>query len=180
MLNLNEEEVQKAIVEKVADDILNRDHDLGAMVRDEVKKRMDKIFADKAQAQIELAISEAVQGSFDREYQRVTAWGEADGPKTTIRAELLKTVDGYWAARVNARNGTLSTSSYDSVSRAEYVMTQVCAKEFTETMRESALQVTGALKDGFRGQMAKHMDELLDSLFKIKSLQDQGKVQKPY
>lgn len=180
MLNLNEEDVQKAIVEKVADDILNRDHDLGSMVRAEVKARLDKIFADKAQAQIESAINEAIQGGFDREYQRITAWGEAEGSKTTIRAELLKTVNGYWAARVSARTGATSDSSYDSVSRAEYVMTQVCAKDFTEKMKESALSVAGALKDGFRGQMAKHMDELLDSLYRVKSLQDQGKVEKPY
>ena len=180
MLNLNEDDVKAAIVEKVADEILSRDQDISALVAKEVKARLDKIFTDKAQAQIESAINEAIQGSFDREYQRVTAWGEPEGPKTTIRAELLKTVSGYWSARVNARNGEPSTSSYDSVTRAQYVMTQVCAKDFVEHMKQAATNVTGALKDGLRAQVAQHMDELLDSLFRVKSLQDQGKVEKLY
>lgn len=180
MLNLNEADVQKAIVEKVADDILNRDHDLGAMVRAEVKTRIDKIFVDRAQAQIEAVINETIKGSFEHEYQRMTQWGAPDGPKTTLRAELEKTVSGYWTAKVDPRNGSFSASGYNAVTRAEYLMTQVCAADFTKHMQEAAVSVTGALKDGFRGQMAKHMDELLDSLFRVKSLQDQGKVEKPY
>ncbi|WEF34897.1 hypothetical protein [Pseudoduganella chitinolytica] len=180
MLNLNEDDVKAAIVQKVADEILQRDDDISTLVAKEVKARLDKIFIDKAHAQVEAAITEAVQGSFDREYQRVTAWGEPDGPKTTIRAELLKTVNGYWSARVNARNGEPSSGSYDSVTRAQYVMTQVCAKDFIEHMKQAATNVTGALKDGLRVQLAQHMDELLNDLFRVKSLQDQGKVEKPY
>jgi len=40
--------------------------------------------------------------------------------------------------------------------------------------------VTGGLKDGLRNQLAKQIDGLLDELFRIKSLQDQGQVAKPY
>jgi hypothetical protein len=47
-------------------------------------------------------------------------------------------------------------------------------------MRQSAQNITGALKDGLRNQMAYQMDQLLEGLFRIKSLQDQGKVEKPY
>lgn len=180
MLNINEEDLKKAIVEKATDELLERDDDLYDMVGKEVRRRLDKIFADNAEKQILAAINEAIQGSFDREYQRVTTFGEAEGPKTTIRKELQKTVDAYWSLRVDKRNGQPSTSSYDTVTRAEFLMTQVCAKDFTETMKQAALSVTGALKDGFRVQIAHHMDELLDSLFRVKSLQDQGKVEKPY
>lgn len=67
-----------------------------------------------------------------------------------------------------------------TVTRAEYLMTQICAEDFTKSMKDSVLTVTGALKDGLRIQLAKQMDGLLDSLFHIKSLQDQGKVEKPY
>jgi len=180
MLNFNEQDMQKSIVEKVANEILEHNDDLTSMVRTEVRARLDKIFAERAKAQIEDAINEAIQGSFDREYQRVTHFGQAEGVPTTIRKELLKTVDAYWSMRVDKRSGKPTDSSYDSVTRAEYLMTQICAQDFSETMRQSALNVTGALKDGFRNQLAKHMDELLESLFRVKSLQDQGKVEKPY
>ena len=52
MLNINEEDLKKAIVEQVSNEILNKDDDLSSMVRVEIKARMDKIFADRAKAQI--------------------------------------------------------------------------------------------------------------------------------
>lgn len=180
MLNINEDDLKAAIVQKAADEILSEGHDLTEMIRKEVKSRLDKIFVDRAEAQIQAAIDESVKAAFEREYQRVTQWGEPNGPKTTIRNELEKTVSGYWTSRVDAKTGKPSTSDYSSVTRAEYLMTQICAQDFSEAMRESAINVTGALKDGLRNQLAKQMDFMLDGLFRIKSLQDQGKVEKPY
>lgn len=180
MLNINEEDLKAAIVQKAADEILSQDHDLTEMIRKELKVRIDKIFIDRAEAQIQSMINNAIKESFNHEYQRVTAWGEPDGPKTTIRKELEKTVSGYWAAQVNAKTGNPSTNGYDSVTRAEYLMTQICAEDFSATMKQNVQNVTGALKDGLRNQLAKQMDIMLDGLFSIKSLQDQGKVEKPY
>jgi len=180
MFDLNKEAIEQAIVTKVADEIINSGDDFSAMIRLEVNRRVDKIFHDRAQTQIEAAINDAIKGSFEHEYQKVTQWGDPAGPKTTLRAELEKTVSGYWTAKVNAKNGTPDGSSYNTVTRAEYLMTQVCAADFSETMRNSVLSVTGALKDGLRNQLAQQMDAMLEGLFRVKSLQDQGKVEKPY
>jgi hypothetical protein len=179
MLNINEDELKKVIVERAVEGLVEDEH-LSGLVAKEVKARIDKIFIDRAQAAIDAAIDQAVQNSFDREYQRITSWGEPDGPKTTIRAQLEKTVDGYWSARVEPKTGKVSTSSYGTVTRAEYLMTQVCAEDFSENMKQSVQNVTGALKDGLRNQLAAQMDNMLNELFRIKSLQDQGKVAKPY
>lgn len=180
MLNINEEDLKAAIVAKATDEILREDDDLTSLIAQEVKKRLDKIFIDRAEAQIATAIDAAVAGAFEREYQRVSSWGEAEGPKTSIRKELEKSVESYWAARVDTRSGKPTESSYSSVSRAEFLMTQICAQDFSETMKAHAINVTGALKDGMRNQLAMHMDNMLSSLFHVKSLQDQGKVEKPY
>ncbi len=180
MLNINEEDLKTAIVEKAADEILSRDDYLSDMIAKEIKTRIDVIFKDRAEAQIAAAIDDAVKNSFEREYRKVTSWGEPDGPPTTIRAQLEKTVNGYWNAKVNPKSGSPSDSSYNAVTRAEYLMTQVCAADFTEAMKSSVQSVTGALKDGLRVQLARQMDAMLDGLFHIKSLQDQGKVEKPY
>lgn len=59
-------------------------------------------------------------------------------------------------------------------------MTQICAKDFSDEMKGHAVNITGALKDGLRTQLAKHMDEMLNDLFRVKSLQDQGKAEKPW
>lgn len=180
MLSFNEEDLKAAVVQKAADEFIQGANDLDGLVAKEVKRRLDAIFIERAEKQIADAIDEAVRDGFNREYQRVTAWGDAEGPKTTIRAELEKTVSAYWSEKVDTRSGTASSSSYNSVTRAEYLMTQICAKDFTEGMKQSVNNVTGALKDGLRVQLAKQMDEMLSNLFHIKSLADQGKVEKPW
>jgi len=180
MLNINEEEIKKAIIEQAADQVVSQDSDLSHMVAREVESRVEKIFKERANAQIEAAIDAAIKESFNHEYQKVTQWGEPAGPKTTIRKELEKTVSGYWTAKVDAKTGKPSTSDYSSVTRAEFVMTQVCAEDFSKGVKEAVVSVTGALKDGLRKQIGSQMDTMLDSLFHVKSLQDQGKVTKPY
>jgi len=180
MLNINESDLKEAIAQKAVDEILSSDQDLSGMIAKEVKSRLDKIFIDRAEAQIQAAIDLAVQNAFDREYQRVTSWGEAEGPKTSIRTQLDKVINGYWSEQVDPKTGKPGTSYGDKVTRAEFLMTQMCAKDFSQQMRQDALNITGALKDGLRNQMAAVMDKTLSELFMVKSLQDQGKVEKPY
>ena len=180
MLNINEDDLKAAIVEKATDEILRRDDDLSCMVRQEVKKRVDAIFAERATAQIQEAIDSAVANSFEQEYRKVTVFGEPDGAPTTIRKELERTVSAYWSAKVEPRTGKPASSDYNAVTRAEYLMTQVCAADFSAGLKDSVINVTGALKDGLRNQLAAHMDNMLADLFRVKSLQDQGKVEKPY
>jgi hypothetical protein len=180
MLNINEEDLKKAIVERASDEILRDQDDLTSLIAKEVKSRLDNIFTQRAEAQIAAAIDAAILSGFEREYQRTNQWGEPNGPKTSIKAELGKIVEGFWNVRVDAKSGKPTESSYSSVSRAEFLMTQICAQDFSETMKQHALNVTGALKDGLRNQLATQMDGMLSGLFHVKSLQDQGKVEKPW
>lgn len=180
MLNIDEQDLKDAIVQKAADEILRQDDDLSEMIRQEVKKRLDAIFAERAEAQIQAEIDSAIQAGFEREYHRVTAWGEPDGPSTSIRKELEKLVSGFWNTKVDSKSGKPTDSSYSSVTRAQYMMTQICAEDFSDQMKQSAMNITGALKDGLRNQLAVHMDQMLENLFRVKSLQDQGKVEKPW
>lgn len=180
MLNINEAELKKSIVANVADQLLREDEDLSDMVAKEVKKRIDKIFDERVTAQIQKAIDETINGSFEREYRRVNQWGDQEGPSTTLRKELETTVTAYWNCKVNPGDGKPASSSYNTVTRAEWLMTKICAEDFTKQMQTSVNAVTGALKDGLRNQLAGQMDMMLNNLFHIKSLQDQGKVEKPY
>ncbi|MDD1981137.1 MULTISPECIES: hypothetical protein [Pseudomonas] len=179
MLNINEDALKTAIVAQVADQLLREDEDLSDLVAKEVKKRIDKIFDERVTAQIQKAIDETVNGSFEREYRRVNQWGEQEGPATTIRKELEQTVTAYWNTKVNPSDGKPS-SGYGAVTRSEWLMTKICAEDFTKQMQASVNAVTGALKDGLRNQLAREMDAMLNNLFHIKSLQDQGKAAKPY
>ncbi|KPM58078.1 hypothetical protein HB13667_28595 [Pseudomonas putida] len=180
MLNINEESLKTAIVAQVADQLLSEDTDLSSLVDKEIKKRIDKIFDERVTAQIQKAIDETINGSFEREYRRVNQWGDQEGTSTTLRKELEKTVTAYWNGKVNPGDGKPATSDYNSVTRAQWLMTKICAEDFSKEMQQHVTNVTGSLKDGLRKQMANQMDVLLNNLFKVRSLQDQGKVEKPY
>lgn len=180
MLNLDEAALKKAIIENAAGQLLNESDDLAGMVRQDVKARIDKIFVEKAATQIQESIDNAVKTGFDLEYQRVDSWGQPEGEKTTIRKQLEAAISGYWTATVNSKSGKPDNSYGEKTTRAEWLMTQICAEKFSEQMRQQAINVTAHLKDGLRGEMAKAMDGILNELFHVKSLQDQGKVAKPY
>ena len=180
MLNISEEDLKKAIVEKASDELLKYSDDLSSMVASEVKRRVDAIFADRAEVQIQAAIDAAINAGFDREYQRVNNFGQEVGEKTTIRDQLDKIVSGFWSQEVDHRTGKPSSSYGTKVTRAEYIMTTVCAENFSEALKQHTANIAGNLKDGLRNQLAAHMDKMLNDLFNVKSLQDQGKVEKPY
>jgi hypothetical protein len=176
-MNFDADEMKALIVDKVAEKYTD-DEELWGMVKKRLDAKVDALFAARADELISAAVNSAIQSGFDRTYQRVDQFGGRVGEPTTIRAELDRLVGRYWTEKVDS-NGKPS-DSYGKMTRAEYLMTQICAKDFSDQMRQAAISVTAALKDGFRAQMASHVDGLLDELFKVKSLQDQGKASKPW
>lgn len=178
MLNIDVEKLEKSVADQVADHLIETDH-IVEIIRNKVDVKINAIFAESAEAIISDRVKVAINEGFERAYTKVSEYGEKIGSPTTISKELNRIVGEYWSERVD-RNGKPTSSNHNTMTRAEYTMTTICAGDFSETMKQSALNVTGALKDGLRNQLAKQMDQLLDELFRVKSLQDQGKVEKPY
>ncbi len=179
ILNIDQAALVQSVAEHVADRLIDND-DIAQEVRKKIDNRINNLFAERVDKIVADAVDDAVRNGFEREYTRVDQWGEKVGETTTVKKQLDKMIGDYWSARVNAKSGTPTESTYNTVSRAEYVMMAVCAENFSETMRSHALNIAGHLKDGLRKQMAAHMDNILSDLFRVKSLMDQGKVEKPY
>ena len=166
--------------QKIADAAMYEDNSIMEMARKEITARIDKIFVERADAAVSAAIDNAVSDALDRKYRRIDQFGEPKGEATTIRAELAKLAEGYWSTRINAQSGKVSNDSYGTITRAEYVMIQACGDKFSAQMKQAGVSMAAALKDGLRVQMASKVDGLLDELFRVKSLQDQGKASKPW
>lgn len=180
MITLDEDKLHEAIIERAAEQIVCDMSGARDMVREAVNRRVNKIFAETAEAEIQARIKASFEDALHREYFRTDSFGQRQGEGTTLAKQLDRMVTGYWSERVDG-NGKPTTDSYGkNMSRAEYLMAQVCAKDFSDQMKQAAISVTAALKDGFRAQMAGHVDKLLDELFRVKSLQDQGKATKPW
>lgn len=180
MIKIDETTLQDAIIERAADQLIGEMEGISGLVRDAVDRRVGKIFAETAEAEIQERIKSAINDALNREYFRTDNFGQRQGEGTTIAKQLDRMVSGYWSEKVDGAGKPTSNSYGTPMTRAEYIMSQICAKDFSDQMRQAAVSVTAALKDGFRAQMAGHVDKLLDELFRVKSLQDQGKATKPW
>ena len=174
-MEIDKARIEDAIIDQVASEFVS-ENNLSTRIRDEVNKRIDRLFKDKADAQIGDAINEAIRNGFDREYCRVSAWGEKEGASTTIRKELEKAIGDYWNTKVD-RNGKPDTSYGDGkLSRAEWVMAQMVAADFKDTMKQHVVNLAAGLKDGLRQELHKTVNQLLTGMFHVKSLDDQKLV----
>lgn len=178
-MQIDEEKLVEIVADQVADRLISNT-DIKGEIRSTISKKVNAIFAEHAEADLAAIVADTVRTAFDREYTKVTAFGTPNGKPTSIRKELELIAQGYWSAKVNPKTGKPTDDGYGAVTRAEYLMTTICAEDFSAAMKAAATNVTGALKDGLRGQIAKQMDAMLNELFRVKSLQDQGKVEKPY
>ena len=174
-LNLNEQELQAAIISKAVDEILHDDNRYRDLIAKEIDKRIEAIFSQTANEQIANAVSEAISDSLNKEYRRVDNYGDQYGDNTTIKKELNSLVSSFWTVKVDNQG---KPSTYGSKTRAEYMMTKVCADDVYEQLKSHAVNITGSLKDGLRKQIGVHMDEMLNSMFRVNSLEDLGKKKK--
>lgn len=171
-MELNQARIEDAIIREVSEKIIG-DDDLWNRVKHAVDTRIDNHFKAVADAQIKTAIESAITQGFEREYQRVNAFGERQGAPTTIRAELEKLIGGYWNERVD-RNGKPTDSTYNVVTRAEWMMTQLVAADFKGEMHQHVVNLGGALKDKLRSELHETVNKLLSEVFHVKSAGDQA------
>lgn len=171
-MQINQERIEKAIIAEAVSTIINEEEFIGK-VRHAVDARIDKLFKDKADAQIDAAINDAIRNGFDREYCRVTSWGEREGEPTTIRKELDRVIGNYWNQQVDS-SGKPASQYNAKMTRAEWVMSQIVADDFNAQMKQHIVNVGGHLKDHLRHSLHETLNELLSSVFKVRSIEDQG------
>lgn len=169
-MEINQERIEAAIVAEVSGRIIG-DDELFDRVRKAVDTRIDRLFKDNADAQIRAAIDAAITSGFDREYTRVNSWGEREGAPTTIRKELEKVIGDYWNEKVG-NDG--KPTNYNGVTRAEWVMSRLVAKDFEGQMKQHVVNVGGALKDQLRASLHETINELVSGVFKVNSAGDRA------
>lgn len=173
-MEIDKTRIENAIVAEVADKMVGND-DLYAMVKRGIEDRVDRLWNETVKARITAEVEAAITKGFEHEYQKIDGFGVAKGPTTTIRAELEKLIAGYWNERVDSA-GKPTTSGYGNVTtRAEWLMTKMCADDFAGQMEQHVINVSGALKDGFRKELNSTVNRLLSDVFHVRSLDDQGK-----
>lgn len=172
-MELNSEKIEALIVREAAERIIS-DDDLYERVKRDIDARVDKIFATRVEAKIAETVDRIAQEGFDRPFRKSDGFGRPAGEPTTISKELEALVSGYWNERVG-RDGKPKSDNYNTTSRAEWLMTKICAEDFEKEVKQHAVNVTGFLKDAFRAELQETVNRVLADLFRVRSLGDQGK-----
>lgn len=169
-MQFDQAKIEQAIIDQAVDGVISND-DIYARIKKGIDARIDAIFVEKVGPQVGAAVEAIVKDGFDREYQKADSFGRSSGPTTSIRKELETLVQSYWTERVD-RNGKKTDSSYSSLSRAEWMMAQICADDFSKQLKQHVINVSGALKDNFRAVLSQHVNVLLSDVFKVQSVGD--------
>ena len=165
------EKIEKAVIAEVSAEIISNEA-VWETAKSAIDKRINALFVESVDAQIKARVEESIASGFEREYQKVSSFGAPVGEKTTIRAELEKLIGEYWNVTVD-KSGNPTTSSY-GVSRAEWLMSKMCADDFKGEMQKHVINVAGSLKDHFRLALNDMVSQMLSEVFKVRSLDDQG------
>lgn len=172
-MELNSEKIEQLIVREAADRIISDDTIYDRVKRD-IDARVDKLFADRVEAQIAEVVDAIAREGFDRPFRKVDSFGRSQGEPTTISAELEKLIADYWNMRVG-RDGKPKSDNYNTTTRAEWLMAKICGEDFEKEVKQHAVNVTGQLKDAFRLELQATVNRVLSELFHVRSLDDQGK-----
>lgn len=169
-MQIDIEAVQQQIVTQAVERLFDSSG-IRAQVKDEIDNRINALFSETVEASIKQQIDDAVKQGFDREYHKVDSFGRPQGEPTTISAELEKVTSRYWQQKVD-RNGK-DSDGYNTMPRAEWLMLQICSDDFSNQLKQSAVNVVGGLKDGLRNELRRSVDSMLGELFNVRSQQDQ-------
>ena len=171
-MQLDQEKIEKAIVDEAVHKFIG-DDDLYTRIRDGINQRIDKVFADKVSLVVTESVERIVSEGFERKYRKTDGFGRPVGDETSISKELETLVGNYWTERVG-RDGKKTDSSYSSMSRAEWMMAQICADDFSKEMKQHVVNVAGSLKDHFRGVLNEHIAIMLSDVFRVNTAGDKA------
>jgi hypothetical protein len=171
-MEIDQLKIEQAIVDQAVSNFVG-DDDLYTRIRDGINQRIDKVIADKVSLVVTETVERIVGEGFERGYHKTDGFGRPVGQPTSISKELESLVANYWTERVG-RDGKKTDSSYSSTSRAEWMMAQICADDFSKEMKQHVVNVGGALKDHFRGVLNEHVGLLLSEVFKVNTAGDKA------
>lgn len=159
------EDIEEKVIQGVIEQIL-RTEGLQDLVALEVKSAVQDHLKKNMQQVVSARLDEEMTKILGKEIQPVNTWGERVGEPTTISGELDKQARDFWTCKVDS-SGRPDNSGYGSrKSRAEYMVGNVVTEEFKKLLTQNVDLVSAAVKQAFREDLVKQVDEYLNSAFR--------------
>ncbi len=173
-MDINLQAIEAALVKELADRA-EREFDVGEFLRDALDRRLNRLFAERAEAEIEATVSAIIKDGFDREFRPVDAFGHPSGPSTTLRKALAGMISNFWQQKVDKSGKPGDGWGYD-MTRAEYTMAQLVTSDFRGELQQHVVNVAGGLKDGLRAELRNTVNGLLDQVFRVRTQNDKPEL----
>ncbi|PQA72184.1 hypothetical protein [Brucella oryzae] len=170
-MEIDKKRIEDAIIQQVASDLIS-DESLWDRAKRAFDVSIEKLWTEVAETRLRSEIELAIANGFEREYIKLDSFGQQNGEKTSIRAELEKQINGYWNTRVD-RQGKPSNAYGSDMTRAEWMMTQLVAADFKGEMKQHVVNLGGSLKDHLRKQLHETVNGLLSEVFYVRSQGDE-------
>jgi len=169
-IEMNQSELESAIVNKAVDEILGGCDDIHALITNVTKSRIDAAIGKRLNTAIEETLNAIIERSLDSEINPINTWGEREGKPTTVRAALHERAEFFWSENVDS-NG--KKASYGGSPRYQHVLSIITAAEFDSAVKQNIVNIAGAVKDAVRKDFYSAVDSNLNKFFKINSASDQ-------
>jgi hypothetical protein len=140
---------------------------LGNAIERVIAKRVDKLFAERADALLTETLAKVFEEGLNRQFQRVDDFGDPVGEPTTLKKELARLTDEYWKQRVDKGSGKPCEKAYGSITRAEFLMVQMCAKGLSSELNHITDDVVLALREQLTDAVVKWVEDHVDSKFRV-------------
>ena len=145
MLGINTDEIRDQVI-----------HTVSRQIADEIGRDIKSQLKAKSSAAVENLLTDIVDDVANKTFQPVNHWGEPTSAEpTTIKDMMAKSIENWWAQKVDTK-GNVDTSSYGTkLTRAEYYAKKVVADHVDATLKLQMQKIVEEGKEQVRLAMAK-------------------------
>ena len=173
-ITVDTDQIIAIAAQRAADEVIDNER-LFESVTNKINERLDKLWSERLKAAVSAQVDNAIKEGFDYEFRAVDTFGKPTGEPTTIRKRLDQMVRDYWEQTVDQSGKATARTSYGTnMTRAEWVMMQICGEDFSKTLKQEVVNVTAGLKDGLRAELRGWVDRSLGELFHVRSADDKA------
>ena len=131
--------------------------------REDLQGEISRLITNGAKDQIKKAIEDIVStqsaAALDVEFTPIDQWGDAKGPKTTVRDLFFKTCKEWWAQKVDASGKPSSYGSGQTMAEyhAKKLVDEIITGKMNLALAATIAEAKEVLIESLTGSLAQHI-----------------------
>ncbi|MEM9762125.1 MAG: hypothetical protein AAF968_06400 [Pseudomonadota bacterium] len=175
-MDLNAPELREAVINRAAELLIDsaEQHDMIETINCKVDAAVAKTYREAAQSAVDAAVRKVFEDGFNRSFTPVDGFGQQQGEPRSIKTILEALSKDYWTTPVGKDGKPADRYSSTKMTRAEWLMAQICVEDFSKEVRQMAVDATAQFKDGLRAALRGEVDKMLGKVLRVKSSDDKA------